>query len=148
MPRDGLCSDYTEATCRSYVVGVFHGVGVECAQVDCDRCDPGCVWCWMDTLGEHDCLPEWEGDVDAEFDCGCQFADPDCASSVCGNLVCEEDATSCADDCKDLRAFADFQNCFNPGQTTPQECFPHIYAAPPGIGLEDFARFDDLMSGP
>ncbi len=145
-PANGFCAPRTEVTCKFYAAGVFHGVGVDCAQVDCNRCDPGCNWCWMDTIGEHACLPEWAGD--AECDCGCQFPDPDCASGVCGNLVCEENAASCADDCKDLRAFAGFQNCFDPGQATPPECMAHVFAAPTGIGLEDFHRFVDLMSGP
>ena len=145
-PGSNACVMLTEATCRLYAVGVFHGVGVGCAQVNCNRCDPGCAWCWVDTIREHACFPEWAGD--AECDCGCQFPDPDCGSGVCGNLVCEENATSCADDCKDLRAFAGFQNCFDPGQATPQECMVHVFAAPTGIGLEDFHRFADLMSGP
>ena len=145
-PARGFCTSLTETTCRLYASGVFRGVGVSCAQGNCNRCDPGCQWCWVDTIGEHACLPEWSGD--AVCDCGCQFADPDCASGVCGNLVCEETAMSCADDCKDLRAFADFQNCFGPGQTTPPECVSHVYAPPVGIGLEDFSRFADLISGP
>lgn len=145
-PANGFCSSLTEATCSLYLYGVFHGVGVGCAQVNCNRCDPACDWCWMDTLGEHACLPEWAGDSDC--DCACQFADPDCAAGVCGNLICEEDAASCPDDCKDLRAFAELQNCFNPGQKTPQKCFPYVYAAPDGIGLEDYVRFSDFLSGP
>ncbi len=146
VPADGLCGPLTETTCRFYYAGVFRGVGIDCAAADCDRCDPGCAWCWVDTIAEHACLPAWAGDT--ECDCGCQFADPDCAGGVCGNLVCEESATSCSLDCTDLRAFAEFQNCFRPGQSTPPACVSHIYAAPVGIGPEDFARFFDLLSGP
>ncbi|MFH1108140.1 MAG: hypothetical protein V1790_02935 [Planctomycetota bacterium] len=145
-PANGVCASLTATTCRSYLFGVFHGVGVACAQVDCLRCDPGCQWCWVDTLIEHDCPSSWA--ADAECDCGCQFADSICAVGVCGNLVCEEDATSCRYDCKDLRAFGDFQNCFNPGQSTPEACVSHVYAAPAGIGLEDYAVFARLLSGP
>jgi len=146
VPANGYCTLYTETTCRLYAAGVFQGAGVACEQVDCRRCDPGCDWCWVDTIGEHACLPEWAGD--GECDCGCQFPDADCACGVCGNLICEENGTSCAEDCKDLRAFAEFQNCFQPGGSTPPECGHHVYADPPGIGLEDFTGFDDLWSGP
>ena len=79
---------------------------------------------------------------------GCQFADPDCASDVCGNLVCEETAATCAEDCKDLRAVADFQNCFDPGHVAPLACVGHLFAPPTGIGLEDFAAFLGLLDGP
>ncbi len=145
-PANGLCASLTQVTCRFFAAGVFRGVGVSCAAVNCDRCDVGCAWCWIDTIAEHACLAEWDGD--AECDCGCQFADSDCGSGVCGNLVCEESARSCAADCMDLRALAEFQNCFGPGQSTPPACMSHVYAAPTGIGLEDFSRFFDLLSGP
>ena len=145
-PANGYCVLRTEATCTFYTRGVFRGVGLSCAQVDCRRCDPACDWCWMDTIVEHACLTQWASNPTC--DCGCQFVDPHCPSGVCGNLVCEENATSCGNDCKDLRAFAAFQNCFNPGQAPSKECFPYVYAAPEGIGLEDFARFADFLSGP
>ncbi len=146
MPVNGFCDVLTEETCRSSAAGVFQGMGVACEDVNCVRCDPGCYWCWTDTIGEHECLPEWSDDGDC--DCGCQFADPDCAAGVCGNLVCEEDASSCPDDCKDLRAFADFQNCFHPGKPVSPACATYIYDPPAGIGLEDYARFADFISGP
>jgi hypothetical protein len=146
MPINGECEIATETTCVSYFAGVFHGVGVNCPEVDCERCHPGCTWCWQDTIGEHACLAEWAKDGDC--DCGCQFPDPACDSGVCGNLLCEEDASSCTDDCKDLRAFAEFQNCFDPGVPEPPQCFSHVYAGPIGVGLEDYALFDDLLSPP
>jgi len=146
VPRDGYCDVLTEATCRFYFVGVFNAVGVECAQAECNRCDPGCVWCWTDTGAEHACSPDWSGDL--ECDCACQFSDPDCGANVCGNLICEETAGSCPADCKDLRAFAAFQNCFNPSQPSPQSCAANSYADPVGIGLEDFGLFFDFWSGP
>ena len=145
-PANGICAPLTETTCRFYAAGIFHGVDVACTQVDCDRCDPSCQWCWTDTIGEHVCLPEWAGD--GECDCGCQFADPDCASDVCGNLVCEETAATCSEDCKDLRAVADFQNCFDPGHVAPLACVGHLFAPPTGIGLEDFAAFVGFLYGP
>lgn len=145
-PANGLCLPLTEITCEVYAAGFFGGVGVACDQVECDRCDAGCDWCWMDTIGEHACLPEWAQDIDC--DCGCQFSDPACAANVCGNLICTETATACPDDCKDLRAFASFQNCFKPGSPTAPECAPHAYATPAGIDLKDFRAFVSFLVGP
>lgn len=146
LPLDGNCAPLTEETCRFYAGGLFHGVDVLCGAVDCDRCGPGCLWCWIDTVAEHRCDPAWESDE--ECDCGCQFADPDCAKGVCGNLVCEESGTSCNADCKDLREIAAFQNCFAPGQGTPEACYPYIYTSPAGIDLLDYASFISFWAGP
>jgi hypothetical protein len=145
-PINGLCVETTEETCIGHIFGVFHEVGTDCSEVNCDRCDAGCDWCWKDTLGEHACLAEWAKDADC--DCNCQFTDPVCPPGVCGNLICEENATQCADDCHDLRSFAEFQNCFDPGVAEPPQCYGYVYILPLGVGLEDYAIFEGFISGP
>jgi hypothetical protein len=146
VPANGECDATTQLSCVSYLAGVFRGVGTSCGNANCQRCDPGCEWCWKDTVGEHACLPGWADD--GECDCGCQFADLDCDPGVCGDLVCDANARQCPDDCKDLRAVAAFQNCFRPGAAEPPQCYEYIYANPIGIGLEDYAVFRDLIAGP
>jgi hypothetical protein len=100
----------------------------------------------MGTVAEHACETAWASDGDC--DCGCQFSDPTCAANVCGNLICEEKATSCPNDCKDLRAFASFANCFHGSVPMSSACAQHIYGDPAGIDLKDFRTFVNLLSGP
>jgi len=129
-----------------YIVGVFSGVGSICEEVNCNRCDSGCEWCWKDTIAEHVCPLEWASD--GECDCGCQFSDFSCASGVCGDLVCASSARACPDDCKDLRATAEFQNCFDPAHSPAAVCIDQQYRPPAGIGLEDLPSVVELLSGP
>ena len=86
----------------------YAGDGVSCAQANCaHRCPDECDRCWLDTIYEGDCPPEWNGAGNG-CDCYCQFTDADCAPCICGNGVCQygppcfEERQTCPTDCSVL----------------------------------------------
>ncbi len=106
-PDSSCYNGISQAECLSNLCA-YRGDGSSCLQgCPCDDIPLPCDFCWIGTVAEDNCLPEWDGD--GECDCGCQWEDPDCGGGcnpVCGDGVCEcecdETAASCPADCVDV----------------------------------------------